>query len=249
MTPRSRKPLIITSEQRDSLPQSSEKPDSSSKSSDMVYQSMSPKNDSDFVSSSDDENAVLSKSSVHSYEHNNSNISAGRSESTHFVVTKEKRSRLVEEDLNTTLCGREDGLLIPQFKISHEVSQQSKKSLTEPFREYLLSRSVLTATPVDLSLLNKSNDDKLTDSLMFCLDGNVPMDLTSSINNLAVEKNDSLVTRSPLKNLNGLLNIDASKSPNRKRGASSKSDNAEMDNKKLFKENMDSNCELRETDL
>lgn len=48
MTPRSRKPLIITSEQRD-LPETTETKDASD-----MYQSLSPKNDSDFVSSDDD---------------------------------------------------------------------------------------------------------------------------------------------------------------------------------------------------
>lgn len=48
MTPRSRKPLIITSEQRDSLPETQDRDKSD------IYQSLSPKNDSDFVSSEDE---------------------------------------------------------------------------------------------------------------------------------------------------------------------------------------------------
>lgn len=85
-------------------------------------------------------------------------------------------------------------------------------SLSDPFREYLLSRSVLTATPIDLSI-NKSNDeDKFTESLLYCLDGNVPSDLTLSISNLAVDKD----TRSPLTS----LNVNLEKSPKRKRCAS-----------------------------
>lgn len=51
MTPRSRKPLIITSEQRDTLTQTKENIQDKSES----YHSMSPKNDSDFVSSDDEE--------------------------------------------------------------------------------------------------------------------------------------------------------------------------------------------------
>lgn len=255
MTPRSRKPLVITSEQRVSLPETAEKlPENSSKSSDSIYQSISPKNDSDFVSSDDE--LMLSKSSLHSFEHNNSNLSAVRSENTRFVINNEKRSHLVEEDLNTTLCGSENGVLIPKFKISHEVSEFShkSKSLSEPFKEYLLSRSVLTATPIDLSLLNGSNmvEDKITESLMFCLDGNVPSDLTSSIGNLAVDKtNDS--TRSPLKSLESAVNIENSRmnSPSRKRAAARH--NVEIENKKLMisKENCDDtqSYELRETEL
>lgn len=248
MTPRSRKPLIITSEQRD-LPENAEKPPDPSKSSDTIYQSLSPKNDSDFVSSDDE--VMMSKSSIQ-YEPNNSNLSAVRSENTRFVICNEKRSNYVEEDLNTTLCGGDDGLPIPKFKISHEMSPfpPKSKSLTEPFREYLLSRSVLTATPVDLSLLYKSTEteERMSDSLMFCLDGNVPADLTASISNLVVDKNGESV-RSPLRNLN---NINGSDSPNRKR-ASTKQGDVELETKKhiIEKENVitASIKELRETDL
>ena len=62
-------------------------------------------------------------------------------------------------------------------------------SLTSTFRSYLLNRSVLTASPVDLSFSSRtgdfdtsegSNGDKilaretLSDSLLYCLDGNQP---------------------------------------------------------------------------
>ncbi|XP_024882958.1 uncharacterized protein LOC112461808 isoform X2 [Temnothorax curvispinosus] len=73
-------------------------------------------------------------------------------------------------------------------------TQQSSMSITSTFREYLLSRSVLTASPVDLSFtsrtgdfeqsesdLNILNDDTLSDSLLCCLDGNQPESDTSGI--------------------------------------------------------------------
>ncbi|XP_011339011.1 uncharacterized protein LOC105280288 isoform X2 [Ooceraea biroi] len=73
-------------------------------------------------------------------------------------------------------------------------TQQSSASITSTFREYLLSRSVLTASPVDLSFtsrtgdfeqsesdLNILNDDTLSDSLLCCLDGNQPESDTSGI--------------------------------------------------------------------
>lgn len=120
----------------------------------------------------------------------------------------------------------------------------SAKSLSEPFKEYLLSRSVLTATPVDLSILNKSDaDDKISDSLMYCLDGNVPSDLASSISSLAVESVSDGV-RSPLKNINS-VNIELS--PNRKRCAMSVS-GTESKRVIVEKENV-SIFEVRETDL
>ncbi|KAL0880347.1 hypothetical protein ABMA27_002792 [Loxostege sticticalis] len=267
MTPRSRKPLIITSEQRDSLPETSEdkKPETEMEPEpkhDVMYHSMSPKNDSDFVSSEDEDLMSRSSFSCERSHHSNASlptkpfdarslsvgdVSPLRSENTRFIISHE-RPNLIEQDLNTTLCG---DALIPTFKISHEMTNfvdQKTKSLTEPFREYLLSRSVLTATPVDLSILNKSNDtdDKISDSLLYCLDGNVPSDLTLSISNLAVDKESSL--RSPLKNINNIVD----KSPNRKRCASSK-DVPECESKKVIveKENIGTEnvFEIRETEL
>lgn len=74
------------------------------------------------------------------------------------------------------------------------MTQQSSMSITSTFREYLLSRSVLTASPVDLSFtsrtddfeqsesdLNILNEDGLSSSLLRCLDGNNPESDTSGI--------------------------------------------------------------------
>ncbi|XP_046977712.1 uncharacterized protein LOC124543530 [Vanessa cardui] len=254
MTPRSRKPLIITSEQ----PESSEQKDLSVKSE--IYRSISPKNDSDFVSSDDDmmsrssfscgrsnisTNASLRmKTPLDARSDSLSDVSLIRSGATRFVISHERRNYV--DELNTTLC---EDVNLPKFKITHEPTNLgATKSLSEPFREYLLSRSVLTATPIDLSILNKSDaDDKISDSLMYCLDGNVPCDLTSSISNLAMDFNLSDGLRSPLKSLNN-VNIDIS--PNRKRCASAPT--CDTDNKKIMidKENINENqFDLRETDL
>ncbi|XP_075975556.1 rho GTPase activating protein at 54D [Anticarsia gemmatalis] len=247
MTPRSRKPLIITSEQRDSMPETVPNKDETSKS-DGLYRSMSPKNDSDFVSSDDEgsrstyscersnrsASTSLPRNQFDARSISNGEVSPLRSQNTRFILSHERPN--IIEDLNTTLCGTEED--IPK------INDQRPKSLTEPFREYLLSRSVLTATPVDLSILNKSNDtdDKITDSLLYCLDGNVPSDLTLSISNLAVDQ----ALRSPLSNIN--VNID--KSPNRKRGAIC-SDEPTVEKKALVeKENFTEKVfEIRETEL
>ncbi|CAH2230850.1 jg15294 [Pararge aegeria aegeria] len=260
MTPRSRKPLIITSEQRDMpMPESAETKDVSAKLN--IYQSISPKNDSDFVSSDDD---MMSRSSFSCERSSNSgnaslqlkgrvdvrshsDISPLRSEITRFVISQDKKYSA--DDLNTTLCGIDDINLQPNIKQTCTMTNMDErtKSLSEPFKEYLLSRSVLTATPVDLSILNKSDTaDKISDSLMYCLDGNVPSDLTSSISNLVVDSTSiSEGVRSPLKDIK-CVNIEIS--PNRKRCAISAS--VSMDCKKMSteKENVP-NFELRETDL
>ncbi|CAB3254924.1 unnamed protein product [Arctia plantaginis] len=260
MTPRSRKPLIITSEQRDSMPETVEDKNETAKS-DGMYQSMSLKNDSDFVSS-DDENDVTrssfscerSNQSTSKSLHRNpldarsvslTDVSPLRSENTRFILAHERPN--IVEDLNTTLCGSEE--VLPKFTMSLTNIDQKTKVLSEPFREYLLSRSVLTATPIDLSILNKSSDadEKIPDSLLYCLDGNVPSDLTLSISNLAVDRESPM--RSPLSNIN--VNID--KSPNRKRGANSlmstdesKAEKKALVDKENFKEQV---FEIRETEL
>jgi hypothetical protein len=71
---------------------------------------------------------------------------------------------------------------------NHDMASDSG-SLTSTFRSYLLSRSILTASPVDLSFSSRtgdfdtsegSNDEKILDretlsnSLLYCLDGNQP---------------------------------------------------------------------------
>ncbi|XP_043473896.1 uncharacterized protein LOC122506010 isoform X2 [Leptopilina heterotoma] len=73
-------------------------------------------------------------------------------------------------------------------------SAQKSSSITSTFREYLLSRSVLDASPVDLSFTSRTgdfepsesdinilNEDTLSDSLLHCLDGNNPGSDTSGI--------------------------------------------------------------------
>ncbi|KYN28414.1 PREDICTED: uncharacterized protein LOC108770410 isoform X1 [Trachymyrmex cornetzi] len=109
-------------------------------------------------------------------------------------------------------------------------TQQSSMSITSTFREYLLSRSVLTASPVDLSFtsrtgdfeqsesdLNILNDDTLSDSLLCCLDGNQPESDTSGIAsgstnsaNNSTEKTDEL--SSPRKRGTSLQRNDSKKS-------------------------------------
>ncbi|RVE53125.1 hypothetical protein evm_002222 [Chilo suppressalis] len=259
MTPRSRKPLIVTSEQRDSLPQTNKNKSVEATKSDDLYQSMSPNNDSDFVSSDDDAASRSSysceRSHYSSLPKQRRSLSLGdisplRSENTRFVNSHDRP--ILDQDLNAT---HNDNLMMPKIKITHDLTNftdQKTKSLTEPFREYLLSRSVLTATPVDLSILNKSTDSdgKITDSLLYCLDGNVPSDLTLSIGNLVVDKE----TRSPLKNLNNIVSVEVS--PNRKRCASTSlsKENEEIESKKTLVEqdNFDTERRLfkiRETEL
>ncbi|XP_018392395.1 PREDICTED: uncharacterized protein LOC108771572 [Cyphomyrmex costatus] len=109
-------------------------------------------------------------------------------------------------------------------------TQQSSMSITSTFREYLLSRSVLTASPVDLSFtsrtgdfeqsesdLNILNDDTLSDSLLCCLDGNQPESDTSGIAsgstnsaNNSTEKPEELL--SPRKRGTSLQRNDSKKS-------------------------------------
>lgn len=110
--------------------------------------------------------------------------------------------------------------------------QGSNASITSTFREYLLSRSVLTASPVDLSFtsrtgdfdqsesdLNILNDDRLSDSLLHCLDGNQPSSDTSGVasgstnsGNNSTEKIDDAVNPSPRKRGTDLQRNDSKRS-------------------------------------
>ncbi|XP_055607387.1 serine-rich adhesin for platelets [Uranotaenia lowii] len=66
------------------------------------------------------------------------------------------------------------------------VGLEESSSLTSTFRDYLLSRSVMTDSPADLSFSSQPddffsgtemeiiNESKMSDSLLFCLDGNKP---------------------------------------------------------------------------
>ncbi|XP_050677804.1 uncharacterized protein LOC126974375 isoform X2 [Leptidea sinapis] len=229
MTPRSRKPLILTCEQRESIPES-ERDDVSD-----IYrsQSLSPRNDSDFVSSEDD----VTRSSGDRSNSSNTSLNPASICPVRYQTSKWYTSTEKHLGLNTTLCGIDD---LPQTN-THIPEEQS---LSQPFKDYLLSRSVLTATPIDLSMLNKSSDDeRISDSLLYCLDGNVPSDLASSISNLAVDSSVSQL-RSPLKSIK---NIDLS--PSRKRCGSTT--DLGTDSKKVIieKENLNEAFELRETDL
>ncbi|XP_045498819.1 uncharacterized protein LOC123696591 [Colias croceus] len=238
MTPRSRKPLIITSEQRDSLPETQSVLETKDSDKSDIYQSLSPKNDSDFVSSDDDmtrssyscDRSISASTSLPKKQFDTKSLPSDTSQllcdaSKYVYNTQEKRNRI---DLNTTLCDEKN--------IEHTLSQ--------PFKDYLLSRSVLTANPIDLSILNKSDDEVLTDSLMYCLDGNIPSDLTSSISNLAVDSSISQGLRSPLKNLN-VIEL----SPNRKRCGDIIDASTESKKAIIEKENLNQHFELRETDL
>ncbi|XP_033307022.1 uncharacterized protein LOC117209297 [Bombus bifarius] len=112
----------------------------------------------------------------------------------------------------------------------YTIKQQSTMSITSTFREYLLSRSVLTASPVDLSFssrtgdfeqsesdLNILNKDGLSESLLCCLNGNQPESDTSGIASGSTnsanssEKNEE-VASSPRKRATSLQRNDSKKS-------------------------------------
>lgn len=102
---------------------------------------------------------------------------------------------------------------------SGEISVRSKiphDSLTNEFRDYLFSRSVMTTSPADLSFSSQPDDfgsatpdirdlseSELSESLLYCLDGNRPDDLSyvsdESNNEIPVivdKENDSIVLNS-----------------------------------------------------
>lgn len=177
-----------------------------------------------FIQRSNHSSASQQSKAIEARGDSSSGVSPLRSENRIFINSNEKIN-------NTTLCNSD-----APFKASYDISYKTK-SLTEPFKEYLISRSVLTASPIDLSILNKSDaDEKISDSLMYCLDGNIPSDLTSSVSNLAVS-NDN-----PLK-----CNVNIDLSPNKKMCVKV-CNSIEKKKSMVGKENIEQ-YELRETDL
>ncbi|XP_015186045.1 PREDICTED: dentin sialophosphoprotein-like [Polistes dominula] len=98
-----------------------------------------------------------------------------------------------KENVTTEICQKEnlDNSIVDECCT---MTRQSSMSITSTFREYLLSRSVLTASPVDLSFTSRTddfeqsesdinilNEDGLSSSLLRCLDGNNPESDTSGI--------------------------------------------------------------------
>ncbi|XP_046385596.1 uncharacterized protein LOC124155638 isoform X2 [Ischnura elegans] len=74
--------------------------------------------------------------------------------------------------------------------MSKELLNTDSGSLTSTFVNYLQSRSILTASPIDLSIKDEDSDEaidfhslnsgNLSESLLYCLDGNVPSPNESS---------------------------------------------------------------------
>ncbi|KAI4458535.1 rho gtpase activating protein [Holotrichia oblita] len=73
----------------------------------------------------------------------------------------------------------------PKLEQSKDAMSTASQSLTSTFREYLCNRSMLTASPADLSFSSRTDDycscnlqdispSKLSSSLLHCLDGNEP---------------------------------------------------------------------------
>ncbi|GAB0087795.1 hypothetical protein DMENIID0001_021450 [Sergentomyia squamirostris] len=71
-------------------------------------------------------------------------------------------------------------------KSDEQTKEDTTEALSNPFREYLFTRSVLTASPADLSFSSQPDDfgsttdmrdlseSEMSESLLYCLDGNEP---------------------------------------------------------------------------
>lgn len=90
----------------------------------------------------------------------------------------------VEEEEET----ENDSLETEPLPKKSKSSDASGASLTSTFQDYLCSRSMVTLTPTDHSFSSRTDDydsadfkdvseSKLSSSLLYCLDGNVPEDV------------------------------------------------------------------------
>lgn len=104
------------------------------------------------------------------------------------LLTKEKtdfltNSTAAEEDRSRSQVDEHLKGCLGSSKEQINSSTQSAESLTDTFREYLYSRSMLTASIADDSFSSRTGDfdpssvseEKLSESLLYCLDGGVPL--------------------------------------------------------------------------
>lgn len=96
-----------------------------------------------------------------------------------------------EEDRSKSQANEHFQTCLGSSKEQVDLSNQSAESLTDTFREYLYSRSMLTTSIADDSFSSRSGDfdpstvseDKLSDSLLYCLDGGTPSQEMNSHSN------------------------------------------------------------------
>ena len=109
-------------------------------------------------------------------------------------LTEEKSNRNAEIPVHSTpgtyklrKSISENNLLPKMYTKNADVNDDSYDSLTNTFRDYLHSRSIMTTSPVDLSFSSRTDDYSSTDvkdfspidmsnSLLNCLDGNFAED-------------------------------------------------------------------------
>lgn len=181
MTPRSRKPVIINCDLQPAMISNQNTDNSSvhSESSDFD-------NDSDFVST--DESA---KSAIRYHQ----------IDDTQSDRISERKLRVLREGRNVVHENLSDVNLIDDTDFHSSIEDHGNMAaLSSPFKQYLICRSILTDTPVDLSFVSQPEDyhnedktlqniekEKITESMMYCLDGNYPSGLDSSMLSCSTE--------------------------------------------------------------
>lgn len=91
-----------------------------------------------------------------------------------MMTPRSRKPVLVLSSSNLAQFGTWNQNSDPNDSPLHNANEKAaaETSLTSTFRDYLLSRSVLTASPISLSA--NPSPEKLTNSLLYCLDGNDP---------------------------------------------------------------------------
>lgn len=124
------------------------------------------------------------------------------------LLTKEKNEFPAnsnnEEDRSKSQVNEHFQTCLGSSKEQINLSSQSGESLTDTFREYLYTRSMLTTSIADDSFSSRTGDfdpstvseEKLSDSLLYCLDGGTPSqemnaDSTGDRSHHRMERGDS----------------------------------------------------------
>lgn len=127
-------------------------------------------------------------------------------------VSEETSIRLVAEgsDIKHFVKSKSESYIIEGT--SHKVekinkSESLRTSLSDTFKEYLSSRNMISlSSPVDSSFSSRTDDfnstdfqnlsgEKMTDSLLYCLDGNQPDDVSMTELNESEESEKELVLK------------------------------------------------------
>lgn len=112
-------------------------------------------------------------------------LPVNESQKSHMHSLEEEKESSDDDTVSIKRKKLDDSEKIDKTDENKPEHTETSESLTSTFQEYLYSRSMLTATPTDMSFSSRTDDynsselkdlstSKLSSSLLYCLDGNIP---------------------------------------------------------------------------